>query len=217
LSDSDRYAFDHLYWDFFYNRHNDFWKIQALKRLTPLIASTEMLICGEDLGMIPESVPDVMNELQMLSLEIERMPKTSNREFTDLEHLPYLSVCTTSTHDMSPLRNWWTEDRGRIQRYYNNVLQRSGEAPEECTSELVSQIISNHLDASSMLAIFPLQDWLALDDTVKKRDRESERINIPANPLHYWKYRMHITIEDLLNADSINEKIISLIKKNGRE
>ncbi|GHT34343.1 4-alpha-glucanotransferase [Bacteroidia bacterium] len=217
LNNSDRYAFDHLYWNYYYKRHNDFWKEQAYRRLTPLIFSTQMLVCGEDLGMIPESVPEVMNKLQILSLEIERVSKSPNQEFADLHHLPYLSVCTTSTHDMPPLRNWWNdEERGRIQRYYNNVLHREGIAPSVCTVDLAYQIIDNHLKSPSMLTIIPLQDWLAMDDTLKRVDYETERINIPANSVHYWRYRMHITIEDLIGADNLNEKISSLIKNSGR-
>lgn len=216
LNSASQYAFDRLYWDFFYHRHNEFWKKQAMNRLTPLVASTDMLVCGEDLGMIPQSVPEVMDRLQILSLEIERMPKASDREFTDMCNLPYLSVCTTSTHDMSPLRNWWTEDRAKTQRYYNNVLLRSGEAPEECTSELVTQILANHLSADSMLVIIPLQDWFAIDDTIKQSDITAERINVPANPDHYWQYRMHITLEELMNATPFNNKITELIKKNAR-
>ena len=217
LSGSDRYAFDQLYWHFFYHRHNDFWKAQAFKRLTPLVASTEMLVCGEDLGMIPASVPEVMNKLQILSLEIERMPKSPQREFSDMFNLPYHSVCTTSTHDMTPLRNWWKEDPEKTQRYYNHVLQRIGEAPDECTAEIVAQIISNHLKTRSMLTIIPLQDWFAMDDSIKRKDIESERINVPANSTHYWRYRMHITLEQLLQADNLNNKIVSLIKEAGRK
>ncbi|MDR1644619.1 MAG: 4-alpha-glucanotransferase [Tannerellaceae bacterium] len=216
LDNSDRYAFDHLYWDFFYRRHNDFWKEQAYKRLTPLIASTRMLVCGEDLGMIPESVPEVMGKLQILSLEIERVSKTPHHEFADLGHLPYLSVCTTSTHDMNPLRSWWREDREKTQRYYNNILRLSGEAPWECTSDIAGRIIGNHLQAPSMLTIIPLQDWMAVDDGVKRKDYDAERINVPANASHYWRYRMHITIEELLRADDLNEKITALIKRSGR-
>ena len=210
-------AFDQLYWHFFYHRHNDFWKAQAFKRLTPLVASTEMLVCGEDLGMIPASVPEVMNKLQILSLEIERMPKSPQREFSDMFNLPYHSVCTTSTHDMTPLRNWWKEDPEKTQRYYNHVLQRIGEAPDECTAEIVAQIISNHLKTRSMLTIIPLQDWFAMDDSIKRKDIESERINVPANSTHYWRYRMHITLEQLLQADNLNNKIVSLIKEAGRK
>ena len=163
-----------------------------------MVASTEMLVCGEDLGMIPASVPEVMNKLQILSLEIERMPKSPQREFSDMFNLPYHSVCTTSTHDMTPLRNWWKED------------------PEK-TAEIVAQIISNHLKTRSMLTIIPLQDWFAMDDSIKRKDIESERINVPANSTHYWRYRMHITLEQLLQADNLNNKIVSLIKEAGRK
>jgi 4-alpha-glucanotransferase len=217
LSNTDRYAFDHLYWDFFYRRHNNFWKEQAYKRLTPLIVSTQMLACGEDLGMIPESVPEVMNKLQILSLEIERMSKSPNREFADLAHLPVLSVCTTSTHDMSPLRNWWKEDKEKTQRYYNQVLQRPGQAPAECSCEIACQIIKNHLNAPSMLTIIPLQDWLSMDETLKRKDYTAERINVPAHATHYWRYRMHTTIEELLSADGFNETIADLLRNNGRK
>lgn len=217
LSTTDRYAFDQLYWHFFYHRHNDFWKAQAFKRLTPLVGSTDMLVCGEDLGMIPDSVPDVMNKLQIFSLEIERMPKTAQREFTDLLNLPYHSVCTTSTHDMSPLRSWWKEDYAKTQRYYNQVLGRQGEATEECTSDIATQIVSNHLNTHSMLAIIPLQDWFAMDDSIKRKDADAERINIPSHPNHYWRYRMHITLEELLRADNLNNKIVALIEKSGRK
>ncbi|MCC8154927.1 MAG: 4-alpha-glucanotransferase [Tannerellaceae bacterium] len=217
LSPGDRYNFDRLYQDFFYHRHNEFWKGKALQRLTPLVTGTEMLVCGEDLGMIPETVPAVMNELQILSLEVERMPKAIDREFTDMYHLPYLSVCTTSTHDMSPLRNWWKEDRGKTQRYYNNVLQRWGAAPEECTADIATYIVINHLKTTSMLCIIPVQDWFAMDDAIKNPFIEGERINVPANPKHYWRYRMHITLEDLLKAEEFNQKIINLLEESNRK
>lgn len=217
LSASERYAFDQLYWHFFYHRHNEFWKAQALKRLVPLVSSTEMLVCGEDLGMIPASVPEVMTKLQIFSLEIERMPKTSQQEFTDLRNLPYHSVCTTSTHDMNPLRSWWKEDPLKTRRYYNNVLGREGEAPEECSAEIATQIVLNHLNAKSMLTIIPLQDWFAMDDSIKRKDCEAERINVPADAHHYWRYRMHITLEKLMAADHLNQKICALIAESGRK
>lgn len=217
LFSSDQYAFDQLYWDFYYHRHNDFWKAEAYKRLTPLIAGTEMLVCGEDLGMIPDSVHEVMNRLQILSLELERMPKVAGREFSDLSDLPYLSVCTTSTHDMPPLRAWWREDALRTQRYYNQVLRRDGEAPGECSSEIATQILWNHLTSPSMFAIFPLQDWLAIDDELKNPDVEAERINVPADPNHYWGYRMHLTIEKLKEAADFNRKVKDLIAQSGRK
>jgi 4-alpha-glucanotransferase len=175
-----------------------------------------MLICGEDLGMIPQSVPEVMNELHILSLELERTPKSSGADYTDLQAVPYLSVCTTSTHDMEPLREWWKEDIQRRQHYYEKVLHRTGKAPHNCTSELAGQIIMNHLQSSSMLTIIPLQDWWTLDDTMYRRNMASERINIPDNPHHYWNYRMRISLEQLLQSGDLNQKIRKMIAESGR-
>ncbi len=212
LDDSIKSAFNRLYDDFFFHRHNYFWRGQAMKKLPPLISSTSMMVCGEDLGMVPDCVHSVMDELQILSLEIQRMPKSSKTMFTDLNKLPYLSVCTTSTHDMSPLRLWWTENRELTQLYYNNVLLRKGEAPEECSNELYIQIIKSHLNSSAMWVILPWQDWLSLDEELRNPDSRIERINVPANSEHYWRYRMHISLNALLQEDEFNNKIKNLIR-----
>ena len=216
LATSDRYAFDYLYWNYFYQRHNEFWKEQGYDKLLPLISSTDMLVCGEDLGMIPQCVPEVMQKLQILSLEIERMPKEINREFTDLTQLPYLSVCTPSTHDMPTIRMEWKENPEKTQRYYNEVLKQDGNAPEDCMPDICEKIISNHLHTRSLLVIIPFQDWLSIDGEIRRKDENSERINIPANSRHYWKYRLHLPLETLLNEDKLNEKIIRLIKQTQR-
>jgi 4-alpha-glucanotransferase len=217
LDDNSKTAFNRLYDHFFYQRHTAFWQEEAMKKLPPLISSTNMLVCGEDLGMVPESVPAVMKEMQILSLEIERMPKRPELQFNDLRYLPFLSVCTTSTHDMSPLRLWWKEDRWKTQRYYNETLQRLGIAPEDCATDICRQIIGNHLNSLSMLAIFPLQDWLSTDDRLKRPDPADERINVPANPRHYWRYRMHLTIEQLIASEEFNANIKNMIVASGRK
>ncbi|MDR2955825.1 MAG: 4-alpha-glucanotransferase [Prevotella sp.] len=216
LEQGQKDAFNRLYDDFFFRRHNQFWREQALRKLPPLISSTSMLVCGEDLGMVPDSVPPVMHELQILSLELERMPKFAGARFSRLSDLPYLSVCTTSTHDMSPLRLWWKEERNVIQSYYNDILQCKGVAPEDCDSDICWQIVNNHLQASSMLTILPLQDWLSVDDKLKRPDPGEERINIPAISRHYWKYRMHLTLEELINATAFNQQIRHAIEASGR-
>ena len=217
LAEAEQIAWQNLANDFFYERHNEFWKAEALKRLTPLVNCTDMLICGEDLGMIPKPVQEVMDELHILSLELERAPKVSGIEFTNLQTVPYLSVCTISTHDMEPLREWWKTDKRTTQQYFQSVLHRTGIAPEDCDSELAEQIIRNHLHASSMLTVIPLQDWLALSDQLKRSDTESERINIPEDPKHVWDYRMHISLEQLLQANDLNQKIRELIERSGRK
>lgn len=217
LDDGAKTAFNRLYDEFFYRRHSQYWRDQAMSKLPSLIASTSMLVCGEDLGMVPESVPSVMNKLQILSLEIERMPKVKDMAFNYLGNLPYMSVCTTSTHDMAPIRAWWHENRETTQQYYNQILWRNGAAPEDCDSDLCWQIVSNHLNSPSMLTILPLQDWLSIDDKLKRPNAEEERINIPAVSQHYWQYRMHLTLEELIEAAEFNDRLRKMVESSGRE
>jgi len=216
LTEPEQNAFNHLYDQYYYHRHNRFWQQQAMKKLPGLTGSTRMLVCGEDLGMIPECVGWVMNDLQILSLEIQRMPKEPYHEFGQLTQYPYRSVCTISTHDMSTLRGWWKESPSQIQRFYHQELQRHGKAPAEATGLLCEEVIRQHLRSNSMLAILALQDWLSMNETLRLPDADAERINIPSHPRHYWRYRMHLTLEELLQADSLNEQIRRMIDESGR-
>ncbi len=216
LSDDQKDAYNRLYNDFFYRRHNDFWKHEALRKLPPLIESTGMLVCGEDLGMIPDCVPSVMASEQILALEIQRMPKDPKVEFGSTYDYPYLSVCTTGTHDMNPLRAWWEEDRGVTQRFYNYVLGAWGEAPYFCEPWICEQVVAMHLKSPAMLTILPWQDWVAMDGTLRRENPNEERINVPANSRHYWRYRMHLTLEELLAADELNKMIRHKIAESGR-
>lgn len=216
LNDRDKAAFDRLYNDFFYRRHNDFWRGEAMRKLPPLISATRMLVCGEDLGMIPQCVPDVMAAEQILSLEIQRMPKDPDEEFGDTRRYPYRSVCTTSTHDMSPLRAWWEEDRPRTQRFFNEVLGEPGAAPWYCEPWVCERIVGLHLASPAMLAVLPLQDWLSLDGTLRRENPVDERINVPAVSRHYWRYRMHLTLERLLSEQAFNDRLRTMIASNDR-
>ncbi|MCL2597516.1 MAG: 4-alpha-glucanotransferase [Paludibacter sp.] len=216
LDNGQKAAFNRIYDNFFYHRHNNFWYNRAMQKLPALIAATQMLVCGEDLGMIPDCVPAVMHQLQILSLEIQRMPKDNGKIFEILNNIPYLSVCTTSTHDMSPLRLWWKENQANTQLYYNEILKRNGDAPKECTAEIATQIVNNHLASPAMLVILPLQDLLAMDDELKNSNIETERINVPSNPQHYWRYRMHVSIEQLLNAQNFNNHLKLITQITGR-
>ena len=211
LDTAQQEAFMRLHEEFFYHRHNDFWKANALRRLPRLMASNGMLTCGEDLGMIPACVPDVMASERILSLEIERMPKSMGVAFADTVNYPYLSVAATSTHDMSTIRGWWREDKALTQRYWNEVLRREGIADEECSGATARMIIERHMLSGSMLAILPLQDWLAIDEGLRLADPDAERINVPANPNHYWRYRMHLKVGELLEASDFNESVSELV------
>ena len=216
LNDYEKWCFDRLYNDFFYHRHNDFWYGKAMWKLPPLINSTDMLVCGEDLGMIPDCVSAVMNSQQILSLEIQRMPKDPKAEFGNTDIYPYLSVGTTSTHDMSGIRGWWEEDREKSQHYFNNVLHEYGAAPYYAEPWICDKIISAHLNSPSMLAIIPLQDWLSINGDIRRNNPLEEQINIPANSRHYWRYRMHLTLENLISKKEFNMYLKDKIKNSGR-
>ena len=216
LNDDEKYNFNRLYNDYFYRRNNQFWYQEAMKKLPRLTQATRMLCCAEDLGMVPDCVPWVMNELRILSLEIQSMPKDDKVRFGHLSKYPYRSVCTISTHDMPTLRQWWDEDWDRTQDYYNSMLHRGGGAPHPLPGWLAKDIVSRHLTSPSMLCLLSLQDWLSIDEKLRLPDANAERINIPANPRHYWRYRMHLTIEQLMQSDEFNENIKTLIIQSGR-
>ncbi|MCR5241594.1 MAG: 4-alpha-glucanotransferase [Prevotella sp.] len=216
LCDGDKYNFNRLYNDYFYRRNNQFWYHEAMKKLPRLTQATRMLVCAEDLGMVPDCVPWVMNELRILSLEIQTMPKDPSVRFGKLSHNPYRSVCTFSTHDMATLRQWWDEDEEQTQAYYNGPLRRSGAAPHPLPGWLAKDIVSRQLTSPSMLCLLSLQDWLAIDEKLRFPDQNGERINIPANPRHYWRYRMHMNIEDLMKADEFNATVKELVASSGR-
>ena len=217
LDEGEKYNFNRLYNDYFYRRNNQFWYQEAMKKLPRLTQATRMLCCAEDLGMVPDCVPWVMNELRILSLEIQSMPKDDKVRFGHLSRNPYRSVCTISTHDMPTLRQWWDEDEERTQDYYNSMLYRSGAAPHPLPGWLAKDIVSRHLTSPSMLCLLSLQDWLSIDERLRLPDANAERINIPANPRHYWRYRMHLSIEQLMAADEFNETVRTLITQSGRK
>ena len=205
-----------LYDNYFFQRQDWFWKKEAMNKLPVLKASTNMLVCGEDLGMVPHSVPDVMRQLGILSLEIQRMPKDPQREFFHPNDAPYMSVVTPSTHDMSTIRGWWEEDKIKIQHFFNYELGQWGEAPPFCEPWINRAVVLQHLHSPCMWSIFQLQDLLGMSGALRRADSAEERINIPADPRHYWQYRMHITLEQLLKEKEFNHELKQYVQDSGR-
>ncbi|GAB6982760.1 4-alpha-glucanotransferase [Prevotella dentasini] len=216
LYDSDKAVFNRLYNDYYYRRNNQFWYQEAMKKLPKLVNATRMLVCAEDLGMVPDCVAWVMDELRILSLEIQSMPKDPKVRFGHLGANPYRSVSTISTHDMATLRQWWDEDWARTQDYFNSMLHRGGPAPHPLPGWLARDVVSRHLTSPSMLCILGIQDWMSIDEEIRLADPNAERINIPANPKHYWRYRMHVSIEELMKNETFNNDITDLISQSGR-
>lgn len=212
-----KYKLDQLYIHFFYKRHEAFWRHEAMKKLPAITNASNMLICGEDLGMIPENVPQVMKELNILSLEIQRMPKNPDIEFGHPSDAPYLSVCTTSTHDMSTIRGWWEEHRGKTQRFFHHILGQNGIAPYFAEPWVCHDIIKQHLYSPAMWTIFPIQDLLAIDGDLRWDETDKERINVPSDEKNKWRYRMILGLDEMLNASEFNSMLKSMIHQSGRD
>lgn len=216
LGETDRKAFNRLYDDYFYRRNNQFWYREAMKKLPVITQATHMLPCAEDLGMVPECVAWVMDELRILSLELQTMPKQWGERFANLDRFPYRSVCTISTHDTATMRQWWDEDRERTKYYYNVMLGMHGEAPHPMPGWLAREIIGRHMACPSMICVIAIQDWMAIDERLRRPDANAERVNVPANPHHYWRYRMHVNVEDLITDISFCKNVKDLVVQGGR-
>ncbi len=216
LSSEEKDAFMRLYNNYYYERHNGFWAEGAMRRLGAVFSDTRMLVCAEDLGTLPACVPQVLDNLRILSLEIQSMPKQPGYEFTHLETNPYRSVCTLSTHDMPPLRLWWEENIGRAQRYFATILQRVGRAPLQLPAHVAEQIIARQMYSPSMLCVLAIQDWLAMDADLRGKNPAEERINSPYDVYNQWKYRMRPSLSQLLAASKTNAKIHTMVVHSKR-
>lgn len=216
LDDHSKHLISEIYLDYFYHRNESLWHRKAMEKLPFIKEATDMLLCGEDLGMVPACVPDVMKALCILSLEVQRMPKDPKITFGNPAHYPWLSVATPSSHDTSTLRGWWEEDFYKTQRFYNEILGKQGQAPSSCTPEIAADLIRQHLESPAMWTVFPMQDLLAADEKLLLPDPHAERINQPGNPNHYWRYRMHLNLEDLLSQTEFNQRILNQIMASGR-
>ncbi len=215
LSAYEKQKLNAIYDDYFYHRHNDFWASSAMSKLPTIVNATDMLICGEDLGMIPDCVPGVMEEVDLLSLEIQRMPK-GNASFGHPSDYPYMSVASPSCHDMSTVRGWWEENPDKAQTFYNEILGNWGAAPFFCEPDICRQVVVQHLFSTSMWSIFPIQDLVAMDGRIRWDNTQLEQINEPSNPNHYWRYRFHIPLEDLLKEEAFNKGLHQLVWESGR-
>jgi 4-alpha-glucanotransferase len=216
LEDHLKHPLWELYVDYFFKRQDAIWKVEAMEKLPALKLATDMLICGEDLGLVPACVPGVMKTLGFLSMEVQRMPKETNINFFDSTNANYLTVVTPSTHDMSTIREWWEEDRGKSQQFYNNQLGQYGTAPLYAEPFIVKAVILQHLWSPAMWAVFQLQDLFGMDGNIRLENPADERINVPGDSKHYWQYRMHVNIEDMIQDDVFNTELLEMIQKSGR-
>lgn len=216
LNDWKKKQIYNLYVDYFFKRQDGLWYKSGMEKLPPILNSTKMLICAEDLGLVPDCVPQVMDRLGLVALKVQRMP-SDNIPFYNPKNAGYLNVVTASSHDSSTLRQWWHEDRELTQKYFNNQLNQYGTAPWDLTPNLAEIIMKQHLYNDAMLAIFPIQEFFALESKLTNPKMDDERINQPDVFPHYWRYRMHLSLENLIKEKSFSEKISSWIVDSKRK
>eukprot|EP00252_Welwitschia_mirabilis_P024591 TRINITY_DN7346_c0_g1_i1.p1 TRINITY_DN7346_c0_g1~~TRINITY_DN7346_c0_g1_i1.p1 ORF type:complete len:954 (-),score=162.82 TRINITY_DN7346_c0_g1_i1:275-3136(-) len=216
LDEHSKASIRRLYYDYYFHRQENIWRQNALKTLPVLLNSSDMLACGEDLGLIPACVHPVMQELGLIGLRIQRMPSEPDLEFGIPANYSYMTVCAPSCHDCSTLRAWWEEDEGRRIRFFRDVLGYSDLPPAQCIPQVAHAIIQQHVDSPSMWAIFPLQDLLALKQVYSKRPANEETINDPTNPKHYWRFRLHVSLESLLSDIEFQDINKAMIVHGGR-
>ena len=216
LRAEEKDSFMRLYNNFYYERHNAFWENLAKRKIDMTFRGIRMLICGEDLGMLPACVTGVLDEKRILSLEVQSMPKRHGEEFAHLSANPYRSIAVPTTHDMAPLRLWWTEDAGRTQRFWQQMLQKEGRAPRQLPPHIAEEIISRHLYCPSMICLLSLQDWLSMDANLCRSDIYSLRINAPYDAYNQWKFRMEPTIDALISNNQFTDKVKTMIVRSFR-
>jgi 4-alpha-glucanotransferase len=216
LSDHEKSLIDKLYHNYFFEMQNDLWKHEGEMKLEMMTESSDMLLCAEDLGMVPYFIEKVLKNLDILSLQVQQMPKDSASAYSDTRKAKYESIVMPATHDMSPMRLWWEENKKTTQSFYNNILQENGTAPQYCEPWICKKIIEKHLQSPAMWSIFLMQDILALNGDIRLENPADERINVPANPNHVWNYRMHISIEDLMKQEILNKELKAMIVGSGR-
>lgn len=216
LDDERRERFRSLYEDFYYRRNESLWRNDAEERLEAVCTATRMLVCGEDLGMIPECVPETMGQRKILSLEVERMPKQMGLRFGKPETYPRLSVCTTGTHDTPTLRQWLCADKEATKEYllqaFATDVSGDFDSPEICR-----RVVERNLGSPSLLSVLPLQDCLSVDEGTRARKRDSERINDPSDPHQIWNYRMHCRCSDLYGNERLVRILSGMILRSGRK
>ncbi|MDI9357394.1 MAG: 4-alpha-glucanotransferase [Phycisphaerales bacterium] len=187
-----------LYHDYFFNKQKKVWQRHGLETLTALKRNTKLLICAEDLGFITPEITDIIKQLCILSLEIQRMPKNYGQDFVDLSQVSYLSVSTPSTHDSSTLKGWWEDEEFNKEKLYTTYLHLSQPVPQKFTKELSYGLLKQFVLSPSLLSIFPIQDLMHLNDEWQILRNQEERINDPGNPNNYWGYRMPISLKKMI-------------------
>ena len=199
LSEGERASLEHALAEL--SRENgDSWIRQGKGILSMLASASEMLPCAEDLGAIPDGVPQALASLGMLGLRLPRWTRRWNEHgqpYISLRDYPELSVCTPSVHDTTTLRDWWRLERGReaFAMAYCPVVAGIGE-DLDCDAQY--ELLRSLAGSSSRICMLQAQDLLDLEEGWRSEDPAWDRVNIPGTTGEFnWTWRMKPSVGEL--------------------
>jgi 4-alpha-glucanotransferase len=186
------------------------WEREGRKLLSVLASSSSMLPCAEDLGAVPECVPRVLKELNILGLRVVRWFREWDKEgqpYVPFEDYPELTVCTPAVHDSSCLREWW--DREADQEQFIRFLGLHS-LPKVYNPGMAKTVLQKIAGAGSRFRVFQIQDLLHLSHKWYSPDPAQERINVPGTLTEFnWTWRLPATPEEI----GKDEELVKAVKE----
>ena len=199
------------------------WEKQARELLGMITDTTTMTACAEDLGANIRSLNSVLNDLSIMSLKVirwNRQWEKDGKPFIPFEDYPEKSVTTTSVHDSSTLRLWWTEEPDASDFY--EAFPPAGEIgaknavvanikPGTYSTEVAEYLLEKAAESNSIFCIHPVQDFLGLSEAYYAQNPQDERINVPGSVTEFnWTYRLPADVESLVKDTALTKKIAAI-------
>ena len=152
---------------------------EALLRMIQEAAGKTSVV-AEDLGVVPEYVPELLQKLGIPGFAIPQfIVDPEMREYVPKEKMPELSIATWGTHDHAPLLTWYQDltarwkgpnghepwlDLQRLQRFLGIIKDKEEKEPSvSMTPELHKTFIRVLLESNSCWTIFVISDILGVD------------------------------------------------------
>ncbi|MDD2654736.1 MAG: 4-alpha-glucanotransferase, partial [Candidatus Omnitrophica bacterium] len=94
----------------------DKWAGQGREILSVMAESSNMLLCAEDLGIIPRVCIDTLREFGIPGNDVQRWVKdwSVKHDFLDPQEYRQLTVAMLSTHDTTNWVAWWENEAGTV-------------------------------------------------------------------------------------------------------
>jgi 4-alpha-glucanotransferase len=187
------------------------WGAEGKKLLSMLKESAMMLPCAEDLGDVPDCVPDVLEKLKILGLRVVRWTRRWEQEgqpYVPFYEYPELSVCTPAVHDSSTVREWWEREAGQDDFAAFIGCPALPKTYNPGTARLILRSVAR---AASRFRVFQIQDLLHLSNAWYAEDPASERVNIPgtANTFN-WTYRLPAPVAEIAKDGELIARVKEL-------